>query len=157
MTKNMDHLVVEIIFNNDAVFAELSKSELANIMKNTSMCMCMQNKNMKQKAQYCRVTHAFNCFQDKLDAQSITLKTKEDNALFNMLLIAEYKELIYESTHDFCFDGYDMLEKLHGIIQQRCSLEEQQSHTYDPTHFIFEGRRYSFYKLQKRGKNTLVY
>jgi hypothetical protein len=153
----VNSLVADIVFNNDAAFTELSKSELAFIINNTSICMCMQNKNMKQKAQYCRVMHAFNCFEDKLDAQSITLKTKEDNGLFNMLLIAEYKELIYESTHDFCFDGYDMLEKLHGIIQQRCSLEEQQSHIYDPEHFIFEGRKYGFYKLQKRGKNTLVY
>ncbi len=153
----MHPLVVEIVFNNETVFTELSKSELVNIIKNTPISMCMQNKNIQHKAQYWRVIHAFTCFQDKLDTQSITLKSKEDNALFNMLLIAEYKELIYESTHDFCFNKYDVLEKLHDIVQHRCSTEELQSHIYDAEHFIFDGRRYGFYKLQKRGKNTLSY
>ena len=154
----MNHLVAEIIFTNDTVFADLNKKDLVNLMNNTSLSLCMLNKNIKQRAQYWRVTHAFNSFLNtSFDISTISLKSPEDHALFNMLLIAEFKEMIYDSTHDFYFDKYDVLEKLNNIIQGRCTSAELQEHTYDPQHFIFEGRKYGFYKLQKRGKNTLTY
>ncbi len=153
----MNPLVAEIIFSNDTVFADLNKKDLANLMNNTSLSLCMLNKNIKKRAQYWRVTHAFNAFQNTFDITSLALKSPEDHVLFNKLLIAEFKEMIYDSTHDFYFDKYDMLEKLNIIIQERCTSTELQEHVYDPEHFIFEGRKYGFYKLQKRGKNTLAY
>ena len=153
----MNHLVAEIIFTNDIVFADLNKKELVNLMNNTSLSLCMLNKNIKQRAQYWRVTHAFNSFQNTLDISTMSLKSHEDHALFNMLLIAEFKEMIYDSTHDLYFDKYEVLEKLNNIIQERCTSAELHEHLYDPLHFIFEGRKYGFYKLQKRGKNTLAY
>jgi hypothetical protein len=153
----MNPLVSEIIFTNDTVFADLNKKELINLINNTSLSLCMLNKNIKQTAQYWRVTHMFNSFQNTFNINDISLKTPEDNILFNMLLIAEFKEMIYDSTHDFYFDKYHIIEKLDNTIQERCTSTELQEHLYDPTHFIFEGRKYGFYKLQKRGKNTLVY
>jgi hypothetical protein len=155
----MNHLVAELVLQNEKAFANIGKEELVQLIKNTSLCICLQNKSIKDSIQFHRITHAFSKFQNNPVAATAynQLRADEDKALFNMLLIAEYKELIYESIHDFHFNQNELLERYQEAVQELCSPDELQKHRYDPEHPIFKGRKYAFYRLQKRGQNILNY
>ena len=154
----MNHLVAELVLQNENAFANIKKEELIQLIKKTSLCFCLQNKNMRDVMQFHRITDAFSKFQKNPVADTyIQLHSDMDKSLFNMLLIAEYKELIYESIHDFHFNQYEVLERYQEAEQILCSPDELQKHRYDPEHFIFKDRKYSFYRLQKRGQNILNY
>jgi hypothetical protein len=100
----MNYLVSELVFNNEKAFSNINTEELNKIVQATSLTICIQNKNIKktikQQNQYKSVMNAFQNFEED-NAIIIDLKSDEDNKLFNMLLIAEVKELMYETTHDF--------------------------------------------------------
>lgn len=150
----MNYLVSELVFNNEKAFSNINTEELNKIVQATSLTICIQNKNIKktikQQNQYKNVMNAFQKFEED-NATIIDLKSDEDNKLFNMLLIAEVKELMYETTHDFYFDNHDKLGNYMEVMKNRCTDEEIDSHLYDPNHFIFTNKKYYFYKIQKRG------
>jgi hypothetical protein len=154
----MNSLITELVFSNETAFYDISHEDITKIVKATSLATCLQNKNIKQNIkqqnQYNRVLNVFKKFEE--DTESIVdLESEEDNKLFNMLLIAEIKELMYESTHDFYFNDHEKTIKYINIMNNRCSEDEINSHLYDPNHFIFKDRKYYFYKIQKRGVKIL--
>lgn len=69
---------------------------------------------------------------------------------FTQLLMAEYKERVYESIFHMHFDkiDYDILCEYDDLITSRPHLYDPYNHIHDPSHFIFVDKRfYSFYEM----------
>jgi hypothetical protein len=78
------------------------------------------------------------------------IKASPIATLFTMLLIAEFKELVYESIFFPHFDQYDndRMCGLERVIKTYYGDDVLENHIHDPEHFLFnDGRHhYMFYE-----------
>jgi hypothetical protein len=74
--------------------------------------------------------------------------------IFMNLLIAEYKEMVYESIYfpHFYHDEYLHMEEMERIICEYYGEDTLYDHYHDPTHFMFDDgiHHYMFYEMVEK-------
>ncbi len=74
--------------------------------------------------------------------------------IFMNLLIAEYKEMVYESIYFpyFYHDEYLHMEEMERIICEYYGEDTLYDHYHDPTHFMFDDgmHHYMFYEMVEK-------
>jgi hypothetical protein len=133
------------------MFSEPEQEELKNTTqkyfdefdKNTISLFFAKNKNdTALKKQYKE--------NEELLMEKI-IKTENIRDIFEKLLIAEYKEKVYESINFPYFEYAEMLhmEEYKRIILEYYGENTLWEHEHDPTHFMFDDGKhfYMFYEM----------
>ena len=92
--------------------------------------------------------------------ESVYQVDEETKDIFMRQLISEYKENVYESVYDPCYEAVEMdiLCKYDSIMDTDKLYTELCNHEHDPTHFMYEegGGYYDFYdRIEKNGGSVL--
>jgi hypothetical protein len=187
---DQSELIISIVLDNDNAFHNLSAHETALFMtscKNAWTSKALQKMHNKHRAMYvynkawhlmeraCLVLKHYRTLEDldlsdklfkehKEIVASFHNETSEVKDCLSRILIAEYKELLYNLAYDnidnssyyhhqFLFEIFkeDMLQNL-----SFCNID---THIHDQSHYAFmdiEDDHYKFYtQIEKRGKNLL--
>jgi hypothetical protein len=161
------HLVFSVLFENDNAFEELSKESCKNLL-DVSCSMCVKNKNIKQAMNKYQITHLHKLVQQNVRKMMITndeetkdLLLQNQQAIFDSitneeildglkrLLIANFKELVYESMYfpHFTDEESDEMQEYFELIKRHFGENAAYNHVHDPSHYLFSGEPcyYMFY------------
>ena len=88
------------------------------------------------------------------------IQTDEENDCFDRLLMAEFKEEMYECDNAAKFTHQDalVLWKFQDFVRDNYDPDFVYYHEHDPTHYMFDDdcHYYSFYEMKEcYGENTL--
>jgi hypothetical protein len=98
-----------------------------------------------------------NLYQYEIEIMR-NIKNSDIECLFRNLLIAEFKEKVYECIY---FPHVKKIEVDHTFELKRIIINYYGEdilfeHIHDPTHFIFENQFYMFYEMiEAKGRNIL--
>jgi hypothetical protein len=176
-------LVLSIVFDCKETFNEISKEHTANVIMATKMSetnvniTLMKNKysaeHLYDKFHSAVISLVFAKDKDDKDKQESSkekivnvfdvLNNSSDEVYdyFCMLLMAEYKEMIFNSICDPTFENVeaDILEEYDSIIDNDENLYYiAQEHYHDPNHVVFQNKPscYSFYYMaEAKGLNII--
>lgn len=113
-----------------------------------------KNKNDSKKVDICQ-----NKIESILDNVHNNCDTNTSDA-FTRLLMAEYKEQVYESIFHPHFDrmDYDVLCEYDLLIESKPDLYTPYDHIHDPTHFMFDDGKhyYSFYEMMEKDGSKIL-
>lgn len=98
--------------------------------------------------------------QKKEDEMMQEINKSKIACVFKNLLIAEYKEMVYESIYYPHFDDFDAdrLCELERMVLNYYGQEELDNHVHDPSHYMFDDDRhfYMFYEMvESKGRKIL--
>jgi hypothetical protein len=75
-----------------------------------------------------------------------------------MFLLSEYKEQVYNSMYDPCFERIenDVFHELKRIIESMYTYEDIYHHQHEQNHFLFKNKFYSFFEfIESKGVNVM--
>lgn len=182
----MTELVLSIVFANTTCFENLTKEQTKMLMftcKDAQLNENVEKMRIKYKAThihdtlkdllYLRVSAEFKGDQVKMNE----IDTKINELLyddiyegdceladaFSKLMMAEYKERIFDSFYDPSADNFidkKMLEAYDKIIMDDECFYDPYNHYHNPTHYMFTGDgsqyEYSFHELFEKHKNYTI-
>jgi hypothetical protein len=161
------YLVFSVLFENNNAFKELSKESCKNLL-DVSCSMCVKNKNIKEAMNKYQITHLHKLVQKNVrkmmftkDEDARELLLQKQQAIFDSitneeildglkrLVIADFKELVYESMYFPYFTDQERME-MQGyceLIKHHFGENAAYNHVHDPSHHIFSGEPcyYMFY------------
>jgi|LakMenE18May11ns_1017448.scaffolds.fasta_scaffold9959677_38 hypothetical protein len=176
-------LVLSIVFDCKETFNHLSRHDTANVILATKMSETNENITL-MKNKY-TAEHLYDKFHSAATslvfAKNKNDKDKEEsskekidnvfdmlenssNAVYNyfcMLMMAEYKEMIFNSICDPTFDNIeaDILGEFNNIIDNDRDLYHiARKHYHDPYHVIFQNKPsyYSFYYMAEANGLNMI-
>ena len=177
----MTEQALTIVLSDDGLFNNLTKDQTL------MMLLTFKDAKYNKGIQEMKIKHKTYSIYNKLHSAIISLafaNNKNDltkildshariNSLLNQvyesdanaqdafirLMMAEYKELVYNSIYDPYFDRIEAA--LHGIYEKIVTEKEEyfdvQNHCHDPTHYMFADMKlYDFYDMiECKGLNIL--
>ena len=146
-TYKMEHQIVENTPERNQELKEMTQRYFDQFDSNTISIFCA-----KHNKQYERVVE----LKTKEEALMNEIFNSEVSDIFCDLLIAEYKEMYYESIYFPHFEHGEMLhmEEYERIILEYYGENTLWEHEHDPTHFMYDdgNHHYMFYDMiEKRG------
>ena len=187
---DQSELVISILLNNDNAFHYLSAQEIAIFMascKNARTSKALKNMQNKHRAVYLYdkawyimkdayfILKHYRTINDLDLSRKLFNEHKEIVAAFynetddvkdclSRILLAEYKELLYNLAYDhldlsYYYDNIFFLATFQNNMLQNLSFCNIDTHIHDQTHYAFmdvDDDYYTFYiQIEKQGKNLL--
>lgn len=170
-------LVVSLVFVNDETFQNLTKNELANLMLTSKQSYTNKNIIRQIDIMYIKINvyEIFKIFDENIKNMGIS-KDRRDMEKYSLymnniyqisttvqkecmefqdcfidLVIAEYKEYVYENFYSRNFDGIKCIY-MKTYKDFLISNNLLYDHVHDPTHFMYKdnNKTYNFYeKIEK--------
>jgi hypothetical protein len=100
--------------------------------------------------------------QNKIDKTLRKVYNGDDETFdaFVRLVLAEYKEKIYDNIYDACYDNVEgkILMEYHQLITEDAHLYDVHNHQHDPTHYMFNDDKhfYSFYEMVESNGGSIL-
>jgi hypothetical protein len=165
----MTELALSVLINNDNVFKDLTKEQTITIL--LTFKDAKHNKSIQQMQVKYMVYSIYNKLHsavislvfankkqdlDKIIASQADINTcfhkiqendMEVQESFSRLLVAEFKELVYNSKYDPCFEKIE--DDIMTVYENIVPVEDALNHKHDPTHYMFSEKPYwySFYEM----------
>ena len=174
-------LVLSLIFANEKAFQHLNKKQCKNIVLTFRKELTQSNRNIVHgiikirceilnkkihkntlsllKAERVNNVKAIRFYTQKQEEFICKTQFHDIASYFEILFIAEYKELIYKCMFDPHYDNKidnDILERIEAIVYNMYTQNYVYCFRHQPTHFLLSDKYYSYYEqIESNGLNIM--